>query len=147
MEQARLAYLQAKDLDVCPLRILPEMNEDLLEIARANGTPLVDAQNLFRLRSADKMVGGDWLVDHVHPSVEGHQLLADALADQLIELGIVHPRPGWEQLKRQRYREHFDALDNLYFVKGQLRLAAVRDWAKGRAKRLRPESQTSPSQP
>jgi tetratricopeptide (TPR) repeat protein len=147
LDQARQAYLQAKDLDVCPLRILQEMNEAVLEIAGDTGTPLVDAQKLFQERSKDKIVGADWLVDHVHPSVEGHQLLADALADKLIALGKVRPRPGWEQIKRQRYREHFDSLDNLYFLKGQQRLSGLQDWAKGRAKRLRPGTENAPPQP
>ena len=146
-DQARQAYLQAKELDVCPLRILQEMNQAVLEIARDTGTPLLDAQELFQLRSANQIVGGDWMVDHVHPSIEGHQLLADALADQLIRLGKVRPRPGWEQVKREQYREHFDSLDDLYFLQGQERLWAVRGWTHGRAKRLRTSSQRSPSQP
>ncbi|MEX0677951.1 MAG: tetratricopeptide repeat protein, partial [Pirellulales bacterium] len=137
LDQSRDAYIKAKDLDVCPLRILQEMNEAVLEIADDTGTPLVDAQQLFEERSTDKIVGGDWLVDHVHPSVEGHQLLADALTAKLVSLGKVHPRAGWEQVKRERYREHFDSLDALYFLKGEQRLSALRNWAKGRAERLR----------
>lgn len=139
LDEARAAYLQAKEWDVCPLRILQPMNEAVLEIADQTGAPLVDAQALFQKRSTDGIVGGDWLVDHVHPSIEGHQLLADALAEKLISLGTLRPRPEWEQVRRKRYAEHFDSLDNLYFLKGQQRLAALRNWAQGRAKRLRPD--------
>jgi lysophospholipase L1-like esterase len=92
LERARDAYLQAKELDVCPLRILQPMNEAVLEIARQTGAPLVDAQKLFEERSAGGIVGGNWLVDHVHPSIEGHQVLADAFAQLLVSQGKVHPR-------------------------------------------------------
>jgi tetratricopeptide (TPR) repeat protein len=147
LDQARQAYLQAKELDVCPLRILQEMNQAVLEIARGTGTPLLDAQEFFERRSTNQIVGGDWLVDHVHPNIEGHQLLADALTDMLITLGKVRPRPGWEQVKRERYREHFDSLDNLYFLTGQERLWAERGWTHGRARRLRPSAKNPPPQP
>ena len=139
-ELAREAYLKAKDLDVCPLRALGPMNDAVLEIARDTRAPLVDAQQLIQDRSADGIVGGDWLVDHVHPSIEGHQLIADALAEKLVELGMVRPRNDWQAVKRERYREHFDALGNLYFFKGEQRLTALRNWAAGRAKHMRPKS-------
>ena len=137
LDEARRAYLQAKERDVCPLRILQPMNEAVLKVAHDTGAPLLDAQKLFHERSTDGIVGGDWLVDHVHPSVEGHQLLADALTEMLISLGKVDPRVKWEQVKRGRYREHFDSLGNLYFLQGEERSRAVGDWAKGRAERLR----------
>ena len=147
LDQAHQAYLQAKELDVCPLRILQEMNQAVLEIARDTGTPLLDAQKLFQLRSTNQIVGGDWLVDHVHPNIEGHQLLADALTDKLITLGRVRPRPGWEQVKHERYREHFNSLDDHYFLKGQERLWAERGWTQGRAKLLRPSTKNPPPKP
>jgi tetratricopeptide (TPR) repeat protein len=136
-EKARAAYLQAKELDVCPLRALEAINEIVLETARDTETPLVDARSLFEQRSRHGMVGRDWLVDHVHPSVEGHQLLSDALVDKLIELRYVDPQPGWEQAKRERYREHLDSLGNLYFVKAMDRLKSLQRWAQGRSRRLR----------
>jgi hypothetical protein len=77
-------------------------------------------------------------VDHVHPSIEGHQLIADALADKLVELGVVHPRTAWHEIKRDRYRRHFDSLDNLYFIKGTDRLRSLRRWSQGRSRILRP---------
>jgi lysophospholipase L1-like esterase len=138
IDEAREAYRKAKDLDVCPLRILQPMNDAVFEIARETGTPLLDVHELFEERSEDKIVGGDWLVDHVHPSIEGHQLLADVLAELLIAQGKVRPREGWQEEKKRRYREHFESLDNLYFMRGMARLSALRNWAQGRAQRLRP---------
>ena len=136
-DKARDAFLQAKELDVCPLRILQPMNDALLEIANETGTPVLDAQRLFEEHSTHGAIGGRWLVDHVHPSIEGHQLLADALMELLISLGSVQPRRAWQAAKQEAYRQHFDSLDDYYFVKGTERLKTVRGWAAGRARRLR----------
>jgi lysophospholipase L1-like esterase len=138
-DKAREAYLQAKELDVCPLRILQPMNDAVRQIARRTDTPLLDAQRLFESRSAHGIVGGDWLVDHVHPSIEGHQLLADELAAMLVAQGVVRPQSGWQQVKRTRYQEHFDTLDDLYFVKGTQHMERLRNWAAGRGNRVRRE--------
>ncbi len=143
LEQAREAYMKAKELDVCPLRILQPMNDAVLEIAGHNDVPLVDAQSLFDQHGRDGMVvdgiAGDLLVDHVHPSIGGHQLMADALADELVSLGLVDPVPDWLQRKQRRYAEHLASLDSLYFLKGKQRLDRVLNWARGRCEQIRPE--------
>ncbi len=146
-EPARAAYLRAKDLDVCPLRILQPMNDAVLEIASETDTPLVDALKLFEQRSAHGIVGGDWLVDHMHPGFAGHQLLADALTEKMIEMGVVQPRSGWEAVKDDRYREHFDSLDPFYFERGMATLKRLRGWAQGRVDRRRPRVQESANPP
>ncbi len=138
IEQARDAYVRAKELDVCPLRILQPMNEAVLELARETQTPLVDAQELFERHSPHGLVGGDWLLDHVHPAIKGHQLLADEIANKLVSLGVAHPRPGWTERKKQRFRAQLDGLDDLYFFKGSQRLENVRSWARGRTEDVRP---------
>jgi lysophospholipase L1-like esterase len=132
IQPARVALRQAKELDICPLRILSPMNEAVLEIAEATNTPLVDAQKLFEQESPDKIVSDRWLVDHVHPSITGHQLLADALADELVSLGLVTPRANWQEEKRRLYRQHRESLDEDYFLQGSKRLDAVKKWARGR---------------
>lgn len=144
IEPAREAYLRAKELDVCPLRILEPMNEAVLEIAHQTGTPLVDVQALFARRSPNGLVGGDWLLDHVHPGIPGHRLIADALADKLVTLGVVRPEPGWRDRKEQAFQAHLASLDDLYFAKGSQRLEVVRRWTQGRAELARPATTSAP---
>lgn len=142
--RAREAFIRAKDEDVCPLRILEPMHQAVLDVAAQTGTPLVDARRLFESKSPHELVGGQWLVDHVHPGPEGHQLLSDALLEKLIELDMVRPQDHWQQRKSLRYREHYDALGNLYFIRGTERLARLRGWARGRAEKLRSEAEAKP---
>jgi tetratricopeptide (TPR) repeat protein len=139
VDQARAAYLKAKDLDICPLRVVQPMNDAVLAIAKETGTPLLDAQELFQARSKDHITGGDWLVDHVHPGIEGHQLLAAALTEMLIAQFAIPPAPGWEEVRKKWYREHFDSIQPVYFSHGMEHLSALRNWAAGRAVRLRGE--------
>ncbi|MFO1094901.1 MAG: hypothetical protein U0992_16590 [Planctomycetaceae bacterium] len=138
MDDARQMFEKARDLDICPLRILQPMNAAILKVARETGTPLVDAQAFFESRSRDGLVGDQWLVDHVHPSIAGHQALADALAEKLVDLHIVSPIAEWAVQKDSRYREYLDSLPDLYFLQGMQRLESEQHWAHGRATLLRP---------
>lgn len=144
MDKARRSYLQAKELDVCPLRILEPMNETIVDLARQTRTPLVDVRKLFEDLSDSGIPGGYRLVDHVHPSIPGHQLIADAVADEMVRLGFVHPGPDWKRQRDRRFQEHFDSLDDFYFSKGEERRDRVRRWAQGKATRRRGASGSRP---
>lgn len=137
MEEARTSYLMAKELDICPLRILQPMNQAVLKIATDTNTPLIDAQALIEANSQGNIAGDEWLLDHVHPSIRGHQLIADALAKKLAEIQVVRLPANWEAEKSARYKEHLSSMPDLYFHKGSQRLAAVRRWAQGRGTKQR----------
>ena len=61
-------------------------------------------------------------------------MLADALAQVLVEQRIVSPERDWDSRRREAYRVHFDSLSPLYFEKGMQRLKALKQWAQGRAR-------------
>ena len=145
--EARDAYLRAKELDVCPLRIVQPMNEAILDVARETDTPLVDVQKLFEQSSPPGIVGSEQLVDHVHPSIMGHQWIADALIDKLVELGHVRTMPDWQLKQRDAFQKHIDGLDDSYYVRGEQRLKNLWSWAQGRATAVRPASSGSRRQP
>ena len=135
---ARAEYLRAKELDVCPLRILEPMNDIVRQVGRDTQTPVVDVRTLFDRLSRDGIPGGDWFADHVHPTIPGYQRVADELADELVRLGIVYPQAEWLTQKQQRYAEHLDSLPPLYFIRGQQRLKSLMLWAYGRVTKERP---------
>ena len=132
-EEAKSAYLTAKELDVCPLRMLEPMQAAVIETADRMSVPLVDAQELFERVTPDGIVDGRWLVDHVHPSIQGHQLLADRVAELLVRLGTITPGENWEEERTRAYQTHTESLPDYYYIKGLKRLKVVQNWARGRA--------------
>ncbi|HVA49446.1 MAG TPA: hypothetical protein VNH11_23975 [Pirellulales bacterium] len=147
MAEAREAYLRAKELDVCPLRIPQPMNQAILDVARETGTPLVDVEKLFEQSSPHGIVGSELLVDHVHPGFKGHQRIADALADKLVELGRLRPASDWQAKKRSAFQKHLDGLDDNYYIRGEQRLKNLRLWAQGRATTVRPSASSAGQRP
>ncbi len=130
---AREAYRRAKELDVCPLRILDEMRAAIVETGAAFGVPVVDVHALIEARSEKGIPGGDWLIDHVHPSIRGHKLIAAALEDELVRQGIVSRAEGWQERRDTARVAHEQTLDAHYFATGETRLNNLRLWARGRA--------------
>ena len=44
---------------------------------------MIDLVPIFESRSKEGILGSDWLVDHVHPSIAGHQLIAKLLLKRM----------------------------------------------------------------
>lgn len=135
--EARQSLLRAKELDVCPLRMIEPIQAAICRVAQESGTPLVDAQTLIAAASRSGFPDGEWLVDHVHPSIAGHQLIADALADKLVNLRIVSRRDGFEADRDAAYRRHLASLDHVYFERGKSQLRSEQGWARGWVNRVR----------
>ncbi len=93
--EARAAFERARDEDVCPLRALGATRDVVAEVARERGVPLVDFAALVEDRSPDGIPGENLFLDHVHPTVEGHRLLALEILDVLEREGLVAPVPEW----------------------------------------------------
>lgn len=139
MQRARELLTRAKDNDVCPLRALSVMQSAVKEIARDARAPLLDADELFSQHSADGLVGHKWLVDHVHPNIQGHQLLGAALCDLVLEQGwLKEVTSDWRAGRTQRFRDHLSTLGEDYFQRGKQRLEGLMLWTQGRAKKVRP---------
>ena len=88
---AMLELTQARDEDVCPLRATSTILGVVREVASRQGVPLVDFPAVIAAASADqdKPPGEEWFLDHVHPTIAGHRLLARALLGKIQELGWI----------------------------------------------------------
>jgi len=138
LPRARQHYTLAKDLDVCPLRMLTSMQTVLQDVASRTGTPLLDAEALIAERCRGGIPDDSWLVDHVHPAIRGHQVIADAIAGWMIAEDLLQPEAGDDQRRGAAYQAHLASLDSFYFEEGRRRLEHLRDWARGRATIVRP---------
>lgn len=147
MTAAKEEYLRAKDSDVCPLRMLEEMHRRLAQVANQTGTPLIDIRQRFDERAEFGIPGDDELVDHVHPDIPGHQLIARQIFERLVEQGVVQPQENWLDEQKKLYRSNFESLPANYFPESQARLEGLRRWTQGRVTSLRLEKKDEPKAP
>lgn len=129
----------ARDWDVCPLRARTAMEDSVRRVAAEFGLPCVDVPALFDERSLsgsrvpDGIPDPEWFVDHVHPTIHGHQRIAAALADRFEAMGWIRQTAA----SRDRYEtfaaEHWGSLGEDYFERGRQRLEGLRRWAAGRS--------------
>jgi tetratricopeptide (TPR) repeat protein len=103
-EEADAAYRRACELDEQGDRASDAINRAIRAVARTTDVVLVDVERLFHERSPNGLIGFDWIEDYVHPTVRGHQEIAFAIWQALIEHGVV------EAPRDRTPREVFDAI-------------------------------------
>lgn len=139
------AFIAAKDADVCPLRIIEPMQDVIDEVARQWGITVVDLRPVFAARAQQTIPGDECFLDHVHPTIDGHQWIADQLFQAMIDLDLVQlSNDQWLEARQQRYHAHMQSLETSYFSRGQERLEGLRRWATGRAEKLRSDPVNEP---
>lgn len=136
LAEAREQFIRAKDEDVCPLRMIEPLHDALRALAESSATPLIDVRRNFESRAADGIPGDNFFLDHIHPSINNHQVIARLLVDHLVAADLCHPQADWEVIRDKRYREHLATLDTPYYAKGKQRLEGLTRWTQGRANKL-----------
>ena len=102
-----------------------------------NKVPFTDADHLFSNISDHGIVGDKWLVDHIHPGVEGHKLIGDELADLCVEQGLIEvENADWSQRRDTAYRKYLSSIGEEYYHRGKQRLEGLQLWTQGRAKKV-----------
>lgn len=137
IDEAREQFIRAKDEDVCPLRMIEPLYDALARVATMSSVPLIDVRHDIESRSADGIPGDRFFLDHIHPSINSHQAIAQLLVDHFIETGVCHAADHWEEARDERYREHLATLDTPYYARGKQRLEGLIRWTQGRANKLR----------
>ncbi len=86
--EAKAAFDRALAEDICPLRALPPIVKIVRDVAMTQRVPLVDFVQLAEKMSPHGIVGANLFLDHVHPTIEGHRLLALEMIQVLMDKGI-----------------------------------------------------------
>lgn len=98
-EEAHDAFQRAIDEDVCPLRAPSWIQQMVEEIAVSRRVPLVDFQSVVNgacmATHGHNNPGREYFVDHVHPTVSTHRLLALSLIDVMSQMGVVTNNEIW----------------------------------------------------
>jgi hypothetical protein len=133
-------YARARDEDICPLRLTSRHEEILTRVSQTTHTPLLDAGAAIADQSLDRIPGNDWYLDHVHPNIGGHQLIARALAARVREMRIVSGSRQWPEAERQAaFTAYMNTLGPDYLAAGLHRVQWLEHWA--RRERLFDEAQ------
>ncbi|NND99111.1 MAG: SGNH/GDSL hydrolase family protein [Pirellulaceae bacterium] len=139
---ARDHLVRARDADVCPLRATTSIINTLQRIAAENNLPVIDVITLLdqRNRSGDRVSDGipdpQSFVDHVHPTIAGHQIIGDALAKEFQRLDWVTLTDQSKQRFQASAQSHLSSLGEDYYERGKQRLAGLHQWASGRAHQM-----------
>lgn len=130
--EARNSLIRARDLDICPLRMITPLERALQRVAQEEQIPFLNVHDLLEERTSHRILGDEWLVDHIHPSFDGHRLIACALLELLEEQGWVSVTVAdWQPRAQERFAAHFETLPARYFHKGQRQLRLLRGWTRG----------------
>ena len=140
-EKALAAYRSARDLDVCPLRMVSQMEENLLEIARRREVPLIDVRKSVAALGPDSTGGQESYIDHVHPNINSHQVIASLIVKHLVKAGTVSGVALSKTQIRDARKQHVRALSTAYFANGGRRIG----WLEGWARRQRLFDETQPT--
>ena len=87
--EARQAFLRALENDAYPFRALQTFNQTISDLAIESEVPFIDIVSVLEAKTADRMLGEEVLIDHVHPTVASNEAIADAVLRELIRAGLL----------------------------------------------------------
>ena len=97
--EAMTAFGRARDEDICPLRALSPMRATLAAVAQDSGAALLDfidhLEQRLQGQKGHRILGEEYFLDHVHPTIEGNRILALQLVETMAARGIVLPTESW----------------------------------------------------
>ena len=127
--KAKDAFTRARDLDVCPLRALSKLTHTVRQVCEKQSTPLIDFEQRIDERSDNGIPGKALFLDHVHPTIEGHRILAIELFDWLADKGVVSLPEDWSAKVDLVANKVESAIDRETQGKALLNLSKVLAWA------------------
>ncbi len=136
LDEAKDRLRAARDHDVCPLRATARIESAVKAYESNVGVHLIDTTQLLDVRNAkgssipDGLPDSPWFLDHVHPTIAGHQRIAEEIYKQLCRAGSVVPTEDAEDQFKTLVIDHMESLDNAYFIRAQQRLEGVLRWSR-----------------
>ncbi|MEM6327338.1 MAG: tetratricopeptide repeat protein [Bacteroidota bacterium] len=92
-EAARAALERARDLDALRFRAPTAFNRVIRTAAEAHGATVVDGEQALRDASPGGLIGRAMMLEHLHPTLDGYSVLADAFFGAMVEASLVGPAP------------------------------------------------------
>ena len=130
IDEARSAFIAARDEDIAPLRALTPMPGIVAKVARENGTGLVDFALMIEESSPGAIPGEEHFLDHVHPTIDANRMLALAIVDEMIRAGDATPSSTWDDTVISKITERvYSKVDEAANAMALTNLSRVLNWA------------------
>jgi len=81
--------LFAKELDALRFRAPQKINNVIKALALKYNIPFVNIDSLFKSKSPQGIVGYNLTVDHLHPNIDGHRLIADEYYKTMVKANLL----------------------------------------------------------
>ena len=79
----------AKDLDGLRFRAPSEINNIIYRLAQKNKIHVLDIDSAFAAESPNHIIGSNLMVDHLHPTFQGYQLIGKLFFDKMKEFNYL----------------------------------------------------------
>jgi tetratricopeptide (TPR) repeat protein len=93
--EAEHEYIRARDLDMLRFRASTDFNEALKALDNGALVACADLEQAFRGESPDSLIGKELILEHLHPNVRGHFLIAREIARVMRVRGFLAPSSEW----------------------------------------------------
>jgi len=84
LKQALPYFVKAKELDLLRFRAPEAVNKMIQQLAEREGVYLVDYQANLARKSPAGVIGKEFMLEHLHPNLQGYFVLADSFYEQLM---------------------------------------------------------------
>ncbi len=96
LKRARRAYNYAREMDKIHLRACLLFNQIITSVGRKNDVPVLVMEKEFEKAAESGFVGNEFFLEHVHPNINGHLLMAHAIAKKIQESRLLETSDAWE---------------------------------------------------
>jgi tetratricopeptide (TPR) repeat protein len=115
--EAKDLFLKAKDLDALRFRASEEFNDIIHKSASQHDMIVAKMKRFFEKYSEHALVGNNIILDHLHPNIDGHFLMADVFYHEIVNTNLIGDKQDIVYKKSStEYRKEwgYSVLDSIY---------------------------------
>ncbi len=95
LDKAKQVLIRAKDLDALRFRATEEFQNVLINTCNSFNVPLARVDSAYIASSPHGIVGGELILEHLHPNVDGYFLMAKVFADAMRSQNFIAQQNEW----------------------------------------------------
>jgi len=116
-DEAKHGYYRAKDMDGLRFRASEDLNEIINKVESYDGVYIVPLKKYFEMKSENQLIGDNLMLDHLHPNIDGHFIIADAFFREINNNQLISNKIDAEDfIPSDDYRNDwgYSILDSIY---------------------------------